>query len=108
MMAGPGGELMRADGAATAAARPEHDGRALVVRVERIDLGFGAGLPRTPFLLERRLVHRRIERGEEIPIVMDRLLDEIARRRGKHRTPLLIVGVEQAPTAPALQCRGQL
>ena len=108
MMPGARCKIMRPNRARHTAGRTDHDRCALVIRFKRIHLGTRTGRSRLPFGLERGLVARGVEGGEELLIAFDRLLDEVACGGGEHRASLLLIGIKQVTACPALQCRRQL
>src|SRR5919112_4065741 len=93
---------------APAVGRPEHNRRALVVWLERVDLGPRTRLTLTPFPLECGLVGHGVERREEFPVISNGLLDEVAGCGGEDRLSFLAVRFEQAGSAPSREMGGQL
>ena len=95
-------------GTGLTALRPVDDRRALVMRLERVHLAFGAAAALGPLPLEGGLVAGRVVSPEEVPVRGDRALDEIPRRGQEDRPPLRLVRLQQSRAAPALQHRRQL
>src|SRR5215475_10455849 len=103
MMPGPRRIGMGADRTARGTRRSEHDRRALIVRLKGVHLGTCAGLPLAPGRLEAGAIACRIVFSEKVAVDENRLLDEIARRRGEYRPPLRVIAVEQGRACPTLE-----
>src|SRR5215470_13544294 len=101
----PGARLegVRAVRAAQRTRRPEHDRRALVVRLVGDDARSGTIGMRVPGALERDAIALWAMALEELPILTNIGLDEILRCLLEHRPPLLRVRRKQRAAAPALQ-----
>src|ERR1700677_1571344 len=102
MMSRPGSKGVRARRPDTCALRPDHDRRALVVRLIR---GAGRVTRRAlaPDLLELGLVGERVVPLEKLGIARDSACDHLEAGVLEYRLALFAVGIEQVVTAPSIE-----
>src|SRR6185312_12840143 len=103
MMPGACPDRVRAVRRVDATGRPEHDRRALVVRLVLLEAGADVGLARLPGRLELEAVFVRVVAVEKGGIALDARGDEVVGRLPEYRPALARVAFEERVGAPSLK-----